>query len=162
MIHLRARRLLSALPDGTLPAATEASVRDHAAGCARCQRILADYEAMDRLLRSIPGNLVSASPEEAELSLGAVARWFGPRRIPWFERLPIHPIGAVVTAGALLLSVFLLTPAFETESAEPFNFVVMAAAPPPRADRPRRSGPSLQPTLREHSAESYLLPVAAR
>ena len=60
MNHLRARRLLAGLPDGTLPPDTEARVRAHATACARCQRIVAEYDAMDRLLRSIPEDLLPA------------------------------------------------------------------------------------------------------
>jgi anti-sigma factor RsiW len=161
--HLRARRLLSALPDGTLPPATEAELRTHAAACQRCQRILADYEAMDRFLRSFPERLVPPiASNEAEGALRLLARWAGPLRAPWFERVPIHPLGAVVTAAALLLGVFLLTPPFQIESAEPFNVVVMASARTVRVERPRRAQLLAQPTIREHPSESYLLPVAVR
>ena len=162
MNHLRARRLLAALPDGGLPPATEIQVRSHSSGCSRCQRILAEYAAIDRLLGSFPEALVPAKPTpEAESALGLLARWAGPARAPWFERLPIHPLGALATAAAILLGVFLLTPSFEIETAEPFNAVVMASARS-HVERARRNSPLTQPTLREHGSETYLLPVAMR
>ena len=166
MNHLRARRLLATLPDGTLPAETDTEVRAHAASCKRCQRLLAQYETMDRLLRSMPSGLVPPEASaEAEGALGLLARWAGPARSPWFERLPLHPIGAVATAALLLAGVFLLTPPFETETAEPFNVVVVASAQstqPTRSERLRRAGPATQAVLREHSSDNYLLPVAVR
>lgn len=164
MNHLRARRLLAALPDATLAPAAEAKVRAHAAGCARCQRILADYEALDRLLRATPAALVPPEPTAAtERALDSLARRLGPARTPWLERLPIHPIGAVATAAALLLGVFLLTPPFEIETAEPFNVVVVSRAQPERPERPaRRAISPAQPVLREQPQSVFLLPVAVR
>jgi hypothetical protein len=166
MNHLRARRLLATLPDRTLPPETDAQVRAHAAGCTRCQRLLAQYEAMDRLLQSMPAELVPPEASaEAEGALGLLARWAGPVRSPWFERFPLHPIGAVATAVLLFVGVFLLTPPFETKTAEPFNVVVVASAHsslPGRAERLRRGGPATQPVIREHSSDNYLLPVAVR
>jgi len=162
--HLRARRLLAALPDGTLAPEVEAEVRAHAGSCRRCQRILAQYDAIDRLLRSLPVSLVPSLPTpEAETALARLARWAGPARRPWFERLPIHPIGAMATALALLLAVSLLTPPFETETAEPFNAVVVARAQPPRPERPRRPAATAEANPRDHTAERVILiPVAMR
>jgi hypothetical protein len=138
-------------------------VQTHADGCARCRRILSQYAAMDRLLRSMPEGLVpAAASAAAETFLGFLAGRVGPARAPWFERLPIHPLGAVVTAAALLLGVFLLTPPFEIETAEPFNAAVLSRAQPTRSERPRRRPPVTQPVLREHASENYLLPVAVR
>ncbi|MCC6639939.1 MAG: zf-HC2 domain-containing protein [Deltaproteobacteria bacterium] len=164
MIHLRARSLLAALPDGTLPARLEARVRAHAAGCRRCQRILADYAALDGLLRSLPASLVPAAPSPAsESALARLSRWASPPRGPWFERLPVHPIGAVATALALLLAVFLLTPPFEIETAEPFNAVVMASAHPLRPERPHRPALVVNAVPRDHTGERIILiPVAMR
>ncbi len=163
MNHLRARRLLAALPDETLPRGVAAQVRAHAAGCARCQQILADYDRIDRLLRSLPATLVPrVRSTPAERALGLLARLARPERGPWFERLPIHPIGAVATALALLLGVFLLTPPFEIETAEPFNVVVVASAQAGRPERPRRVAIPMDPALRDHTAESFLIPVAMR
>jgi anti-sigma factor RsiW len=163
MNHFRARRLLAALPDGTLPAQAQAKVSAHAAGCERCRRLLAEYESMNRLLRSLPAALVPPSPSpEAEGALDLLARWVGPARVPWFERLPIHPIGALATALALFLGVFLLTPPFEIQTAEPFNVVVVASAQPGRPERPRRLAIPMDPAFRDHTAENFLIPVAMR
>lgn len=165
MTHLRARRHLAALHDGTLSGPRAAAVGVHARGCARCRRILAEYEVMDDLLRSLPAPLLPAETSAAaEEGLWRVARLAQGSRGPWFERLPIHPLGAVTTAAALLLAVFLLTPPFEIETAEPFNAVVLASAAPP-ADhgvRPRKGWAPARVVPPPHSADSYLLPVAVR
>jgi anti-sigma factor RsiW len=164
MIHLRARRHLSGLPDGALSPRLEARVRAHAASCRRCQEILAQYEAMDRVLRRVPGPLLPQQPDAmADDALGLLASW---SRAPgaWFERLPVHPLGAVLTAAALLLAVFLAMPPFELETAEPFNAVVLAEAPPARTrvrslsehahirNVPARQAPN----------ETWLIPVAMK
>ncbi len=163
MNHLRARRLLAALPDGTLAPALEAEVRRHVSGCGRCQRQLDQYAAIDALLRSLPQRLIPPVPSsETDRSLDLLARWLGPVRKPWFARLPIHPLGAVVTAAALLLGVFLLTPPFEIETAEPFNVVVLASAPPPRLDHPRKVVKKTQSVVPARFSDSYLIPVAVR
>jgi anti-sigma factor RsiW len=163
MRHLRARRHLASLHDGTLSEALDAEVRRHAADCPRCSRILAEYAAIDELLLGLPASLLPPTPSRAaEARLGLLARLARRRTGPWFERLPIHPLGAVTTAAALLLTVFLLTPPFVTESAEPFNAVVLAKAPPAsdfgirpgHGGGPARSGLPLEPS------ETYLLPVA--
>ena len=161
MNHFRARRLLAAVPDGTLPAQAQAKVQAHAAGCERCRRLLAEYESMNRLLRSLPAALVSPSAE-AEGALDLLARWVGPPMVPWFERLPIHPIGALATALALFLGVFLLTPPFEIQTAEPFNVVVVASAQAGRPERPRRTAIPMDPALRDYIAENFLVPVSMR
>lgn len=163
MRHLRARRLLAALPDGALAPVVEAQVREHAASCARCQRLLAEYAALDRVLRSLPRRLVEPAPE-AELVLRRLALAAPSPRGAWIERFPIHPVGAVATALALLAAVILLTPPFEMETAEPFNVVVVARATPPspRVERQRRVSTPSEPAHREHTAESFLIPVVMR
>ncbi len=163
MNHLRARGLLAALPDGTLAPALEAELRRHVSGCARCQRQLDQYAAIDALLRALPRQLIPPEPSaETDQALGLVARWLGPVRKPWFVRLPIQPLGAVITAAALLLGVFLLTPPFEIESAEPFNVVVLASAPPPHLESPRRVVRTTQTVVPARFSDSYLIPVAVR
>lgn len=164
MNHLRARRLLARLPDGGLAPALEARVRSHAARCPRCQRILSQHEAVERLLRRMPRQLL---PEEASCSadaaLGLLARWAVPPS-RWWERIPVHSLGAVGTAIALLVSMFVLTPPFETTTAEPFNAVVIAAVhardEAHRPERRHRSHPAQPPS--RHANETYLIPVAVR
>jgi len=56
--HGRARRLLPALPDGTLPAEVEAEVRGHLARCGRCWREMRELELSEALLRRLPRVLV--------------------------------------------------------------------------------------------------------
>lgn len=165
MNHFRARRLLASLPDGTLEPAVEAVVRAHVKGCARCARRLAEYAAMEDLLRSLPASLVPRSESRAaDVAIVALARHAERRREPRWLRLPVHPIGAVATAAALLLGVFLLTPPFEFETSEPFNAVVLASArsgfeTPARSRRARHSS---RPAAHQQTPESYLLPAVAR
>lgn len=165
MTHLRARRLLAGLPDGTLAPAVAAKVRAHAASCRACQRILAQHETLERLVRSLPASLLSRLPSPAaDAALAQFARMASPRGGSWIERLPIHPVGAVATALALLLGVFLLTPPFEIETAEPFNAVVVArASRPARAEHPRRAAFVAEVMPRDHTAERVILiPIAMR
>lgn len=164
MTHLRARRHLAAFHDGTLPAQTQARVAAHAESCPRCRRVMAEYAAMDGLLRSLPTPFLPAQDAAgSEGRLGLLARLAARGRGPWFERLPIHPLGAVTTAAALLLAVFLLTPPFEVESAEPFNAVVIASAAPPAGPslRPRRNWSPARVVPPSTDSDSYLLPAAA-
>lgn len=165
MNHFRARRLLASLPDGTLEPAVETAVRAHAEGCAHCTRRLGEYEAMDDLLRSLPASLVPrADSHAADAAIAALARHAERRREPRWLRLPVHPIGAVATAAALLLGVFLLTPPFEFDTAEPFNAVVLASArrSSEAPVRPRRHSETSRPAAHQQTPESYFLPGAAR
>jgi anti-sigma factor RsiW len=102
VIHLRARRLLPALFDGTLPAPREAAVRAHAERCRRCRRVQAELEACEVLLGELPASLVprDASPQAAA-RLGGLARWAPVPPPSLAERLGIPAVGAVA-AGAML------------------------------------------------------------
>jgi len=165
MHHLRARRLLAGLPDGTLPPEVAERVQAHVARCRACRRILAQYEALDRVLRELPQPLCPAEPDpDSERALGLLARW-GRLDAPWYERVPVHPLGAILTAALLLLAAFVAIPPFEIESAEPFNAVVLAEAPPARTTvrAVGRAGPDRAAAPAHQSAnETWLIPVAMK
>jgi anti-sigma factor RsiW len=76
MRHRAARKRLSQLLDGTLPAPEERAVRAHLARCAACRVRLAEFEACERLLARLPGGVLPfmASPA-GEQRLVGLARW---------------------------------------------------------------------------------------
>ena len=76
MIHWRAARLLSQLPDDTLPPETEIEVRAHVASCARCRSRLHGIQLSEDLLRQIPPSILPIEPSrDAYARLAALARW---------------------------------------------------------------------------------------
>lgn len=107
MRHGRARRLLAALPDGTLPSALEARVRDHADACDRCSRELRDLLRAEALLRRMPLSVAPLMPDPAaHARLARLARWTEapePAR-PGLWRVPALGVTWVVLAGVLLAS----------------------------------------------------------
>jgi len=76
MRHGRARRLLPALPDGTLPPLVEGELRGHLARCARCRREQRELELAEALLQQLPRRVVPPvwSPA-SDARLSALARW---------------------------------------------------------------------------------------
>ena len=75
-MHWTARRLLTALPDGTLEPAREAKVLEHLDGCRRCQRRHAQIEMAEDLLRRMPASLVPLDPHPStHARLSRLARW---------------------------------------------------------------------------------------
>jgi anti-sigma factor RsiW len=76
MRHLAARRRLSQLLDGTLPAPEERAVRLHVARCSACAVRLAEFEACERLLARLPGGVLPfATSAVGERRLVGLARW---------------------------------------------------------------------------------------
>jgi len=103
VIHWKARRLLAAVLDHTLPAPLEAAVREHADHCPSCDRALAELEGAERLLLKLPAALLprtATASDEARLS--RLAGWA--RRGPphWSERMGLQAVGAL--AGAALIA----------------------------------------------------------
>lgn len=130
MIHLRARRLLASLPDGTLSAPVEAAVRAHAEGCRRCRRARAELEAAESLLAELPASLVPLEPSrQAAARLGALARWAPEPPASLAERLGAPALGAVA-AGAMLALVLLGQTAL-VGGPPPGHEVTLAAMLPP-------------------------------
>ncbi len=76
MRHRAARRRLSQLLDGTLPAPEERAVRAHVVRCAACRGRLAEFEACERLLARLPGGVLPfAASAAGEQRLAGLARW---------------------------------------------------------------------------------------
>ena len=104
MNHWTARRMLPAILDHTIPAYLEAEVRGHAAGCGRCQRALAEFEASEALLARLPAALVPVEPSaEAHERLASLARWNPDPRPEWQERIGFSAIGALAAAAMLVM-----------------------------------------------------------
>ena len=104
MNHWTARRMLPAILDHTIPAYLEAEVRGHAAGCGRCQRALAEFEASEALLARLPAALVPVEPSaEAHERLASLARWTPDPRPEWQERIGGPALGALAAAAMLVM-----------------------------------------------------------
>ena len=104
MNHWTARQLLSAILDHTIPAALEAEVRSHVAGCGRCQRILSEFEASEALLARLPSALVPVEPSaEAHQRLASLARWNPDPRPEWQERIGVSALSALAAAAMLVM-----------------------------------------------------------
>lgn len=106
MIHRKARRLLPAVLDQTLPATLEAEVRAHAEGCERCSADLTELVATEELLRRLPLSLVprEASPG-ADARLAALARWSSEAEPQWSQRMGLSAVGAFAAAAVLVLAI---------------------------------------------------------
>ena len=90
---------LSALSDGELGAAKAEAVRAHVAGCASCERALADLEALKRGLHALPP---VAGEDNWSALVNQLARRPEPRRwtplVKWV--LPSLAVGALCATGA--------------------------------------------------------------
>ncbi len=76
MMHWRARRLLPAIYDGTLPELVELDVHVHALGCARCRRALREFEIAETLLLRMPVSLLPLEWSPTAYSrLASLSRW---------------------------------------------------------------------------------------
>jgi anti-sigma factor RsiW len=104
MNHFTARQLLPAILDHTIPAGLEAAVRDHADGCGRCQRTLAEFEASEALLAQLPAALVPIEPSaEAHDRLASLARWSVAPKPEWQDHIGVSALGALAAAAMLLM-----------------------------------------------------------
>jgi anti-sigma factor RsiW len=146
--HLRAKRLLSSLPDGLLARPVERRVRGHVARCARCRTELHALESSAALVRRLPRSLVPlrVSPD-GDHRLAALARWDRvlARRVPVgrltalaaFARLA--PLAAALGLALLLGGSGAEAPE-EAERNEAFNFVLAGSFGP----APPRTGPAMR------------------
>lgn len=134
MNHWLARRHLSEVLDGSLPAPVEARVRAHVRVCTRCRDVLHELAAVDRMLRRMPRRLLptDAAPE-AERRLAALARWAPPEvssagsatHYRWCARA----LG-IAAAVAIMLQLSVTLPADRgVPKAEHERWMAMAATP---------------------------------
>ncbi len=147
MTHWKARRLLSALPDGLLANDVEASVRVHAMRCSRCRKALREFELDEKLLRGIPQALLPLdwSPA-AEGRLAALASWISEPAVSVQDRMAFR---ALATTAAMAGLLFMLSvgpwsviqnesrvPAWLLRSAERQSTFVAASFEPPTGRAP--------------------------
>jgi anti-sigma factor RsiW len=78
MRHRVARRRLPELLDGALPGALAEAVREHAAGCARCERELAELALCERLVAALPLGAAPLSARAVDRRLHRLGRWAPP------------------------------------------------------------------------------------
>lgn len=108
MKHARARDLLAALPDGSLPLTTEAAVRAHAADCTECRRGIDELELSETLLRALPRRFLPLEwGPEADRRLVALASWVGGPLPAPPQHSPAQALGSL--AAACILAVLLCT-----------------------------------------------------
>jgi anti-sigma factor RsiW len=104
--HGKARRLVPAILDQSLPPSVEAAVRAHLEDCPPCRTDLAELEASEELLRRLPLALVPREASApADLRLAALARWATAPVSSRHERLGLQALGAFAAAFLLLLVV---------------------------------------------------------
>lgn len=108
MNHWRAKRLLAALPDGSLAPEVEFQVRAHVDVCKGCARRLADFELAEELLGRIP---ISVAPLEfnpgAHRRLASLARWSEEPALPRPQRWtgPALSLAGIVATTLLALTI---------------------------------------------------------
>lgn len=186
MRHRRARRMLSALPDGLLPAETEVAVRRHVGRCTVCLDALAELEAADALLRRLPATLLPLEPcSAAQARLTVLARWSGragasagpaivepttrPARLAVGARWGIPAVGAMAAAACLaglLVSVVPLPGGAPIDDRdEAFNFVLASSFAPAESARSHRhvaaTGAVRPASARGQESDTYYLPGGA-
>lgn len=116
MRHRRAMGQLTALIDGTLPAALEGAVRRHAEGCATCQEELSLHQQCETLLRRLPSALVpreTARGVDAHARLVALARWAAPEPRGFAEVLGLRALSGF--AAVCLLTLVMTVARWEPE-----------------------------------------------
>jgi hypothetical protein len=105
MIHLRARRRLPDLVGGTLRGPVAAALQSHVRRCSRCQRILAELEACERLLAQLPPACVPLeAPGTASPRLATLSRWAGAPPPSRWPEVGATALAAAFTAALLLLA----------------------------------------------------------
>ena len=106
MRHGKARRLIPALPDGTLPKMQELDLHVHVASCARCRRQVREMEVSESLLRRLPVSLLPEQESRASVArLASLARWSPDPYAPEPGRWRFPALGLAGVVGMLLLVV---------------------------------------------------------
>jgi hypothetical protein len=108
MRHGRARRLIPALPDATLPEMQELELRVHVVSCARCRRQVREMELAEALLRRLPVSLLPAEESRASAArLASLARWSPDPYAPEPGRWRFPALGLAGMLGMMLLAITL-------------------------------------------------------
>lgn len=112
MMHWKARRLLPAIYDGTLPELVELEVQVHALGCARCRRAKREFEIADELLQRMPASLLPLEWSATSYGrLASLSRWsLDPERDPARWRAPVLGLASVVALVLMFFSTGVWSP----------------------------------------------------
>lgn len=112
MMHWKARRLLPAIYDATLPELVELEVQVHALGCARCRRAMREFEIAEELLQRMPISLLPLEWSPSSYNrLASLSRWsLDPDRNPERWRAPVLGLASVVALVLMFFSTGVWSP----------------------------------------------------
>ncbi len=121
MRHWKARRLLPAIYDGTLPELVELDVYVHALGCARCRHAMREFEIAEALLERMPASLVPLDWNPASYGrLASLSRWsLEPERKPERWRAPALGLAGVVALVLMFFSTGVWSPTLNDPTTDP-------------------------------------------
>jgi anti-sigma factor RsiW len=128
MMHWRARRLLPALPDGTLERRTELELKRHLDGCGCCRRRLAELELSEGLLRRLPVSILPLEWSPATHGrLARLASWSEEPDLPEPERwrAPALSVLSLVATVFVATAVGAWAPVLP-ETSPPFSLAYIA------------------------------------
>jgi anti-sigma factor RsiW len=113
MMHWRARRLLPAVYDGTLPELAELEVQVHALGCARCRRAMREFEFAETILQRMPASLLPLEWSPTSYGrLASLSRWsLEPKSDPERWRAPALGFAGLVALVLMFFSTGMWSPA---------------------------------------------------
>ena len=120
-MHWKARRLLPATYDGTLPEMVALDVRVHALGCARCRHAMREFEMAETLLQRMPASLLPLEWNPTSYSrLASLSRWsLDPERNPGRWRAPVLGLAGVVAVVFVFFSTGAWSPTLSSPTADP-------------------------------------------
>jgi hypothetical protein len=121
MMHWKARRLLPATYDGTLPDLVALDVRAHALGCARCRGAMREFELAETLLQRMPASLLPLEWSPTSYGrLASLSRWsIDPERNPERWRAPALGLASVVAVVFVFFSTGVWSPSLNASTADP-------------------------------------------
>ena len=121
MMHWKARRLLPAIYDGTLPELVELDVHVHALGCARCLRAMREFEMAERLLQRMPASLLPLEWSPTSYSrLASLSRWSpDPVRKPERWRAPALGLASAVALFVMFFGTGAWNPTLDDSTTDP-------------------------------------------
>jgi len=121
MMHWKARRLLPAVYDGTLPELVELDVHVHALDCARCGHAMREFEIAETLLQRMPASLVPLEWSPTSYSrLASLSRWsLDPQPDPERWRAPALGLASVVALVLMFFSTGVWSPSLNDPTTDP-------------------------------------------
>lgn len=120
-MHWKARRLLPAIYDGTLPELVELDVHVHALGCARCRRAMREFEISEQLLQRMPASLLPLEWSPTSYGrLASLSRWsLDPAPKPERWRAPVLGLASVVALVFMFFGTGAWSPTVDDPTTDP-------------------------------------------